>query len=286
MTFWLNGVFQNQTNAIDIADRGFLLADGLFETLRIINGRPLFFERHMSRLHKSAAALKINIPFKEEIIRAAIEKLVGVHVRAGSAASARITLTRGVGDRGLGAPSPEIARSTVLITAEEAPSPAEGAAKIMVSRHRRCAASFAARHKTLNYIDNIMARMEAGEAGADDAVMLNEYGRVACASAANIFVITSDLRVVTPPLEDGALPGVVRAVLLEAATRKGVGIAESSLDADALQGGLCFLTNSLVGVRRARLAGRQAEASGAACDILNVLKSCYAEAVKKEFGCE
>ena len=282
MTFWLNGEFRDGAAAIDIADRGFLLGDGVFETFLLVDGRPAFRAAHLKRLRAGAEALRIEANIDDAEIDAAIEELASRNGAAAGTASARLTLTRGPGTRGL-APVKSGARPTLLLTAADYALPDETlAARLIVSRYRRSEHSLAARHKTLNYLDNVMAREEAAAAGADDAVMLNGAGRAACASAANIFLVR-DGAVATPPLDEGAMPGIVRAVLLDRAKAAGIGIAEAPVRLEDLRDSTLFLSNSLIGLRAASL-GEGRRQDEAAQQILRTLKSCYAEALSSDLA--
>ncbi len=279
MTFWLNGEWQNNETALDIRDRGFLLGDGVFETILVEHGRAAFLDAHLRRLQQSLTVLKIPLVLPQDM-PALIYDLALKNECVDHTATMRMTVTRGVSTRGL--PFPEIAAPTLLITlAPMAPQVRRVAEpfSVMISKYRRNTTSLAARHKTLAYLDNIMARQEAIEAGYDDAIMLNEQGAVACASAANIFMILSIGDVLTPLIDDGALPGVVRQILLAQAKTTGVSIRECSIDRDALDDGALFITNSLIGLHPVRLDATVYPAP--AQSILNTLKTCYKQALDK-----
>ena len=280
MMFWLNGEYRQDSIAIDIADRGFLLGDGVFETLLLVDGVPLFLREHVERMTEGARTLKLDSAPNEGDVAAVLAELAMRNGALQGAGSARVTLTRGSGPRGLAFTPNEFA-STCLITA----AAAEGLetaepVTLSISAHRRNEHSVCARCKTLNYLDNIMAREEAVAAGAGDAIMLNSAGRVACATAANIFVIRNGA-VATPLLSEGALPGIVRGALLAAASKEGIEISETQIAPDGLKGASLFLTNSLMGLRSAELLG-QAQVSDNSGDIFNRLKSCYARIVQMD----
>jgi branched-chain amino acid aminotransferase len=154
--------------------------------------------------------------------------------------SLRLTATRGSGPRGIAPPLDP--RPTLLITAAPAAPPPVPAACIVATRTRRNEHSPLAAVKSLNALDSILARQEARERGADDAILLNTAGRVAEATAANVFAIVEG-RLLTPPVPDGALPGVMRAEVLAR------GAIEASLTRDdLLRAEAIFLTSSL-GIR-------------------------------------
>jgi aminodeoxychorismate lyase len=226
-------------------DRGFLLGDGLFETLLVLDGRPVFFEAHMARLVRGCAALGLPAPAAEDVERAlrtaAAEASLG-----GGRAAARITWTAGSGGRGLDRPPTLTPR---LIASAAPASPAAPAVSLLTASVRRNEASPASRLKTLAYLDNVLARREALAAGADEALMLNTRGDVACAAAANVFWL-ADGEVHTPALTCGVLDGIMRDRVIAVAGSLGVPVREVQEPRAALdRAEAIFLTNSLIGVR-------------------------------------
>lgn len=249
MIAWLSGVFVKNAQ-IDAGDRGFLLGDGAFETVYVEGGQCAFLDEHIARLKSGLETLRIAPPDFQDI-GAVAAGLASRNAIAGRAAM-RLTVTRGAGERGLrfsgGAP-------TVLATIAPLAAGASEPARVVVSARRRFAASSAARFKPIGgYLENLLAHNEALEAGADEALMLNEHGRLACAAAANVFVAGKE-GVATPPAEEGALPGIVRGLILGRAAEAGAPVEERPIEAGELDGAAIYLTNSLIGVRRAALAG-------------------------------
>jgi branched-subunit amino acid aminotransferase/4-amino-4-deoxychorismate lyase len=234
-------------------DRGLLLGDGLFETLLAEDGELRDFDRHMARLARGCAVLGLEPPEPGAALTLAKTALEGSGL-AGGRAAVRLTLTGGSG-RGLDRPAGSATR--LLASAGPAPRPA-GPARLVTAEVRRNEGSPASRLKTLNYLDNVLARAEARAAGADEAVMLNNRGEVACAAAANLFWIRGG-RLCTPALECGVLDGITRARVIEAARGIGMELAEvraTRAELGAAEG--LFLTNSLIGVRLvASLDGRE-----------------------------
>jgi branched-chain amino acid aminotransferase len=237
MTLWLNGRLMSAERArLDPSDRGFTLGDGLFETIRHENGRAVRLDRHLARLRKAAAFLEIPLGWSDREIEAGLEAVfAAAHCQA---AVIRITLSRGPAARGLLPPEPP---APTLAIAAAPLGPAAPPARIVIAtvtcRNERSPLS---RIKTLNYLDNILARREARGRGADDAILLNTRGQVAESSVANVFILTDGL-LKTPPLEDGALPGIARGVLIERC-----GAIESTLwPTDLLRARAVFLSNSL-----------------------------------------
>jgi branched-chain amino acid aminotransferase len=209
---WLNGELTPMDRArIDPADRGFLLADGLFETLRCEDGKPRYAGRHLARLRAGAAMLDLPLPWPDDQLACAMAELLAA--AALREAALRLTLTRGPGQRGVLPPADP--RPTCLITAAPLPPSPPPARVIIATITRRNEHSPLARLKTLNYLDSILARQEAARCGADDALLLNTAGRIAEATAGTFF-ITLDGETFTPPIAEGALPGIARGLLLEA----------------------------------------------------------------------
>ncbi|HEY3887643.1 MAG TPA: aminotransferase class IV, partial [Caulobacteraceae bacterium] len=191
--------------AVPPDDRGLLLGDGLFETVLALSGRPLFVAEHLARLTRGCAVLGLPPPDEPVVRRAMDQALAGAGLRDGRAA-VRLTWTAGSAGRGLDRPAR--VRPRLMVAATPAPLPLSPAALAIVSV-RRNAGSPASRLKTLAYLDNVLARREALAAGADEAVMLNTAGELACAAAANLFWV-SDGRLRTPALDCGVLDGIAR----------------------------------------------------------------------------
>ena len=216
-------------------DRGLLLGDGLFETLLAVDGAAPHLPAHLDRLEAGCAVL--GLPFD----RAQAERLIREAAPAAGRFALRLTLTAGSGGRGLDRPDAPVVR--LFATAAASP-PVTTPATAIVATVRRNEGSPAARLKTLSYLDNVLARAEAKAAGADEAVMLNNRGELACAAAANLFWI-ADGRLRTPQLDCGVLAGITRARLMALADVEEVAVGPEVLDrAEAV-----FLTNSLIGVR-------------------------------------
>ena len=228
---------------IDPADRGFTLGHGLFETILWDDRRLDRWDAHLDRLSRGSAVLSLPAPNRLACRDAAEAALVS----AGSPhrAAVRLNWSAGAGGRGLDLPA---APQPVLTATAAALGAPEGPARLATSSIRRNDRSPASRLKTLAYLDNVLARGEARAAGADEALMLNTDGEVACAAAANIFWIRHG-SVFTPALECGVLDGIVRAEVLAACVRLGVPAQEVRAKPAQLLGSPLFLTNSLVGVR-------------------------------------
>ncbi|GGD87013.1 4-amino-4-deoxychorismate lyase [Aureimonas endophytica] len=239
MPIWLDGErFETARVPFDLGDRGLLLGDGVFDTALVANGRAVFRDQHLARLEAACAALAI--PFD----RAAAERVMDAAAAEAGAGSLRLTVTRGAGPRGL-APPPSPRPSMIATFAAGAPLVAFAPIRLRQTAIRRNETSPLSRLKTLNYLDAVLAAGEARREGFDEALFLNSRGRVACAGTGNLFALTAG-RLTTPPLADGVLPGILRAVLLDLAPRLGLAVAEASLAPAELFGAeAVFMTNSL-----------------------------------------
>lgn len=228
-------------------DRGFTLGDGLFETVLAEAGELRDLDAHLQRMMAGCAALGLPPP-DPGAAEAEMRRALSGAGLTGLRAAVRLTLTAGSGGRGLDRPAPLL--PILVATAASAPAP-DGPVRLAISRIRRNDQSPAAGLKTLAYLDNVLARREAAAAGADEAVMLNTRGELACAAAANLFWV-SEGRLFTPDLACGALPGIVRARVIGAAKAQGLAMEEVRATPDILDSadGI-FLTNSLIGVRQA-----------------------------------
>ncbi|MEQ8267040.1 MAG: aminotransferase class IV [Parvibaculum sp.] len=256
MKIWLNGkVTEAESARIDPADRGFLLGDGLFETMLARKGHIAFLDEHLLRLASSADMIGIEMPFGPAHIEDACREILEANeLDEAPRASVRLTLTRGPAPRGLAIP--ENPSPTMLIGCAPAAEPPLRLSAI-VATPRRNAWSASARIKALPYLDNVLAKEEARTKGADEALMLDTHGNLACASAANIFLWEGDT-LLTPSEACGILPGITRAAVLELAPDMGIDAFEEEIPPARLAGATgAFLTNSLMGmVPLTRIDGR------------------------------
>tara|TARA_R110000868_G_scaffold53744_9_gene168688 strand:- start:8169 stop:8960 length:792 start_codon:yes stop_codon:yes gene_type:complete len=238
MTAWLDGDWLEADAAgPSIRDRGFLLGDGLFETLCHKHGRLHRAEAHLARLRVSCLSLGLACPLEDHDWQGIIGELMA---RQGLASAAiRITVTAGTGERGLARAASPSASCLITVAALAAPP---ASLTLATSDIRRAASSFAARHKTLSYIDNVMARRQAQAAGADMALLLDTDGHLSGADCANVFWMSGGAYF-TPSLDCAVLPGTVRAALLD-----GLGVTEGRFSPDRLfTADQVFLTNALMG---------------------------------------
>jgi branched-chain amino acid aminotransferase len=242
MRVWHDGKLLKGRVAISAFDRGLTLGDGIFETIAVTNGAPLWRFEHLQRM--SAAAAALGIPFPEDEIDNAIDTLAH---RAGGHNVLRLTLTRGEATRGLGnsGKSPTLIGTLQSFDADLRFKPAT----LITSTIRRNERSPASGLKTTSYIDNILAAREAEAAKVDDAVMLNSKGNIACTTIANVFLAVDNV-LVTPSLIDGVLPGIMRNAIISSARHLGIKVKEKSIKpSDAKESDAMFVTNSLRFIR-------------------------------------
>ena len=225
---YINGEFYPRSEAkISVYDHGFLYGDGVFEGIRAYDGIVFKLREHIDRLYDSAKAIMLEIPMsKKEMIDAVLETLRKNNLRD---AYIRLVVTRGVGDLGLdprkcGKPNVIIIAEPIL-TLYKKEAKLKGLSLIISSVRRDRVDATTHQIKSLNYLNSILAKIEAIAAGADDAIMLDERGFVAETSSTNIFLVKNG-KIITPPPSTGALPGVTRNFVMELAKRLGYLVEE------------------------------------------------------------
>ncbi|MCD6341403.1 MAG: branched-chain-amino-acid transaminase [Thaumarchaeota archaeon] len=228
---YINGEYVPKSRAsISVYDHGFLYGDGVFEGIRAYNGVVFKLKEHIDRLYDSAKAIMLEIPLsKEEMINAVLETLRKNGLRD---AYIRLLVTRGVGDLGL---DPRKCRKpNVIIIAEPMlplygkESKMKGISVIISSVRRDRVDATTHQIKSMNYLNSILAKLEAIAAGADDAVMLDERGFVSETTATNIFIVKNK-KIITPPTTTGALPGITRNFVIELARKLGYDVEEKDI---------------------------------------------------------
>jgi aminodeoxychorismate lyase len=261
-------------------DRGLLYGDGLFETLRVRDGRIELLPGHRERLYRSIEAL--GLPFSWDASRTASALEEVVRANGGGNLALRLTVTRGIGGTRLDTDG--CSQASILITASSYPQEATKLAAdglhLASCPFPRNEKSPLARHKTLNYLEPILARGFARRRGANEALFLNTQGRVAEAGAANIFLVR-DGSLVTPSIEEGALPGIVREVVIRLAGEQDLPVEERPVEAgEFLSAAEVFITNSLIGLAPVvRIDGEALPGSGSP-PILPALTSGFDEVAK------
>jgi len=243
---WIDGERCDPAAAhVSIRDRGLTLADGVFETMRVHNGRVFRMDRHLARL--AGALLVLRIPSPPDLRRSVLGAVEDADLDDGSV---RLTVTRGVGPAGVAAPLDPA--PTVIAAAGPMPAFArsihESGLHARIASGRRNERAMTAGLKTLAYVDAVAALLEAQRAGGDEALFLDTDDHLSEATAGNLFVWTGD-SLLTPPVSCGALPGITRAAVLELASGLGLEARDRAFGVDVLAGAReAFLTSSLRGI--------------------------------------
>jgi branched-chain amino acid aminotransferase len=230
MTIYIDGEWYSRAEAkISVFDHGLLYGDGVFEGIRVYNRRIFRLDPHLRRLYQSARALALTIPLEPEALAVAVREAVARNRCEDG--YIRLLVTRGAGELGIDPLS--CARASVIIVVTDVRVyPRELYArgiKVITSATRQVShEAVDPRIKSLNYLKNILSKIDAQNAGADEAILLNSAGFIAECTADNIFVVR-DASLLTPSTQDGALGGITRGAILELAAEAGIPAAEERL---------------------------------------------------------
>jgi branched-chain amino acid aminotransferase len=246
LLIYLDGQIVSESEAkVSVFDHGLLYGDGIFEGIRFYNGRVFRLEQHIRRLYDSAKSILLNIPLTpEEMIKATCDTVRANKLRDGYI---RLVITRGVGPMGLSPfkcprPSVVIIASSITLYPKEAYENGLTMATCATRRPRHDILSPLV--KSLNYLNNVMAKVEALQAGAEEGLMLNDTGLVAECTGDNIFVVR-DGAITTPPLTAGALNGITRGVVFDIAKEFGISIRDAEMSRHEIYtADECFLTGT------------------------------------------
>jgi branched-chain amino acid aminotransferase len=246
MKVWLDGAVVSGDEArVPVLDHGFLYGDGVFEGIRSYGGRVFRLEDHLRRLATGARALALEIPGGIEAVRRIV--LETARAQGEPDAYLRLIVSRGEGELGVDPTTCSTPRIVCIAAGVRLYAPeklAEGLALVTSSWRRPGPDVIDPCVKSLNYLNNALAKLEARSRGGDDALLLNGRGTIAEASVANVFAVR-DGELLTPPPTDGALPGITRATVLELAPELGLRAAERSLGrTDLLGADEVFLTGT------------------------------------------
>ncbi len=227
---WLDGKLVDRQDAkISVFDHGLLYGDGVFEGIRVYGGKVFEFAAHIRRLYESARAIRLDIPMKSEDMCRAVEETVAANnIKSGYI---RLVVTRGVGDLGL---NPFLCKkASVFIIADHIKLYPEeyyekGMKVMSAVTVRNHPLALPPQIKSLNYLNNILAKIEAMDAGMGEAIMYNHEGYVAEATGDNVFLVRKGV-VFTPPVQAGSLEGVTRSVVMRLAEAEGIKVVEQNL---------------------------------------------------------
>jgi branched-chain amino acid aminotransferase len=273
MKVWIEGEVVDGADArISVRDHGFLYGDGVFEGIRICNGRPFRFDRHLARLAYGVKALHLRVPGGQARLREIVARTLAAHGE--NDAYMRLIVTRGDGPLGVDPTLCDEPRILCIVDRIQLYSDErrkQGLSLITSSLRRPSPDVLDPRVKSLNYLNNVLAKAEARRQGADEALLLNPQGHVAEASVANIFAVLGGV-LVTPPTTDGALDGITRATVLELARARGIPCEIRTLGRIDLFGAdEVFLTGTGAGLVRARSLDGESIGDPAAVKITSLL---------------
>lgn len=271
---------------VSALDAGLLLGAGLFETLRTYGGTPLRLGAHLGRLRESGNVLRIFVRETDGEIAEIIDHLVEANPGLSGEARLRITATRGALEAGL--QDDEAPPATLLVTAGPmTPYPAEfyeTGATVVVSDIRVNESDPATYHKTTGYMANLLALRDAHRARAAEAIRFNTKNRLAEGAISNVFLVR-DGRLLTPPLEDGLLPGITRAAVLELAAEVDVPAEQRTMTVhDLMEADEVFLTNSIMEVMPVVRVEAREIGGGKPGPITRTLADAYRALVARETG--
>ncbi|MHB8522545.1 MAG: branched-chain-amino-acid transaminase [Limisphaerales bacterium] len=246
MNIFIDGKFYHERDArISVFDHGLLYGDGVFEGIRAYHGRVFKLKEHIDRLFCSAKAILLRIPMPHaEIMRAVVETCRRNRIRDGYI---RLVVTRGVGTLGLN-PNRCKNPSVIVIADKIQLYPAgfyeKGLTIVTVPTTRNLHSALNPAIKSLNYLNNILAKIEANNAGCEEAVMLNSEGFVSECTGDNLFIVKAG-QLQTPPLSAGVLYGITRGLVMELGVEAGLRVAEANLSRyDLFNAAECFLTGT------------------------------------------
>ncbi len=246
MKVYIDGKYYDERNArVSVFDHGLLYGDGIFEGIRAYNGRVFKLKEHIDRLFCSAKAILLNLPMShEDIMAAVVETCRRNKIRDGYI---RLVVTRGIGTLGLN-PNRCKNPSVIIIAGKIQLYPQEfyqrGMEIVTVPTTRNLHSALNPAIKSLNYLNNVLARIEANIAGCEEAILLNAEGFVCECTGDNVFII-KERHLFTPPLSAGALYGITRRVVMEMAQESGLTVSEPNLTRyDLFNADECFLTGT------------------------------------------
>lgn len=285
MKVWFEGkVVEGHEARIPVTDHGLLYGDGVFEGMRVYGGRVFRHDQHLTRLFLGAKTLGLTIPYAKDEVKRIVEDTVRAFGQR--EAYIRLVVTRGEGPLGVDPLTCPRATlfcivTTIKLFSEEQ---RERGLNLITSSYRRPNAdALDMRVKSLNYLGSVLAKLEAKQRGADDALLLNERAHVAEASVANIFVLRGRT-LLTPPTTDGCLEGITRRAIMELAAQKlDLTVCERSIGrADLFAADEVFLTGSGAGLITARSLDERVLGAGKCGPVTAKLAALHRELAEQE----
>jgi len=281
---YIDGTLYEKDQAkVSVFDHGLLYGDGVFEGIRAYAGRIFQLDAHMERLFNSAKAIALKIPFSQQELKQAIRNTLDTNGLKD--AYIRVVVTRGVGTLGLD-PNKCSGSSVIIITDTITLYPDElyekGLEIVTVATMRNHPAALSPRIKSLNYLNNILAKIEAINAGCLEALMLNVDGLVAECTGDNIFIVRNGA-LLTPPETAGILKGITRDVVMDIARKEGIEVREENLTkSDLFTADECFLTGTAAEVIPVVKIDQRQIGPGTPGPITQRLRGLFKELTEKE----
>ncbi|GJL59559.1 MAG: branched chain amino acid aminotransferase [Nitrospirales bacterium] len=286
MWIFLNGEFVKREQArISVFDHGFLYGDGVYETLRVYGGRIFLLERHLARLRRSCELIGLVLPIQDDAWAPIMTEML---IRNGlQDAALRVTISRGEGELGIDpglCPRPTTVVMAKAVVSYSAHMREQGVRLQLVSVRRNPESAQSPQIKSLSFLNNILAKQEAVQAGAFDALMLNMDGHVTECTTSNIFFV-SNHRLHTPSVACGILEGITREVVMVLARELGIEVEEGAYAAaDVLQADECFMTNTGLEIMAVSQIGRNPIGQGRSGEITMTLWRAFQENLERWLG--
>ena len=285
MKIWMDGqLVDREQAAVSVFDHGVLYGDGVFEGIRIYNGRIFQCTAHMDRLFESAEKIRLAIPYSKQGLVGAMNECIGANGLT-SSGYIRLVVTRGAGTLGL---HPFMCpRPCVFIIADQIqlypPELYETGMGVIIAKRRRISPTMLDPSvKSLNYLNNILAKIEAIDAGLLEAIMLNDKGNVSECTGDNIFII-KDGAVITPPVTAGILIGVTRGVAIRLAGELGIEVVERDMKPDELKAAdEIFLTGTAAEIMAVTKVDETVIGSGSAGPVTTKLLEAFRAFIETE----
>ena len=283
---YINGEFVPKDQAmVSVFDHGLLYGDGVFEGIRVYRGKVFRLKAHIDRLYASAKGIVLEMPISNEEMCAAVDETVKVN--EGRYPYIRLVVTRGVGTLGLD-PSKCAQPQVIIIYDDIALYPPElyesGLGIITAATRQKRPQTLSPRIKSLNYLSNIMAKVECVRAGAAEALMLNQQGFVSECTGDNIFIVEGGT-VLTPPPSAGILKGITRGVIFEIGAQLGIPVKEQNITLfDVYSADECFLTGTAAEIISVVKADGRIIGDGKPGPITTKLLARFRELIQEECG--
>ncbi|MFH1743860.1 MAG: branched-chain-amino-acid transaminase [bacterium] len=286
MKIYIDGcLFDEEDAKISVFDHGLLYGDGVFEGMRIYGGRLFRPHRHIARLQRGAKIIQLEIPMSADELIDAISLVAQENGFTDRDGYVRLVVTRGKGDLGLdprACPKPSVIIIVGTIKLYPTEDYENGLALMTTAIRRNSPDACPPQVKSLNYMNNILAKLEANRYGAKEAIFLNHLGYVAEATADNIFIV-QDGRIMTPPVRAGALPGITRHAVIEIAADLEIPAEERNiLLLDIYSADECFLTGTAAKIVPVTQVDGRMIGSGQPGSITRRLMSAFAELTEED----